>query len=383
VRIVLACALAVVATAAGTATASPGLELGIADSGGAYFGDPAAFYPQLAALHARFLRVDLRWGGTLGVARKRPRIARDPADPAYDWSRYDAIVLAAEAHGIAVVFSIFGTPAWANGGQLPTRAPWHASHLESFAFAAAQRYGGEYARADGVVIPAVRRWTAWNEPNLPIGLVPQWQRRGGEWRIQSAVDYAHICNAVVDGVHQTLIRGEQVACGDTAPRGNNAPLSARPTTSPLAFLRALKKAGARGFDAYAHHPYPTSARETPAMRPEARTAVSFGNLDDLIATVTELYGRKPIWIDEYGYQTNPPDALLGVTPAEQARYLTQSVGLARANPRIAMLLWFRVYDEPRLGGWQSGLETAKGARKPAFFAFAKAAAALERASVAG
>jgi hypothetical protein len=65
--------------------------------------------------------------------------------------------------------------------------------------------------------------------------------------------------------------------------------------------------------------------------------------------------------------------MLGVTPAAQARYLTQSVKIARASPRITMLLWFLLSDERRLGGWQSGLETAAGVRKPAFFAFARAA----------
>jgi hypothetical protein len=366
--------LAAAAIAATGASASPGLQLGITDSGDAYFADPGTFYPRLGELHSSLLRVHLNWGGKLGVAQRRPRDGADPADPAYDWSRYDRIVLNADAEGIHIVFSIFGTPRWANGGQLPTRAPRDASVLTDFAFAAAERYGGDYMREDGIVLPAVKQWTAWNEPNLPIGLVPQWKRVGGRWVIQSAIDYARICNAIVDGIHGTLLRGEQVACGDTSPRGNNAPTSGRPTTSPLAFLRAMKRAGASGFDAYAHHPYASSPNETPTTRPQARTAVSFGNLDDMIAVVTQLYGRKPIWLDEYGYETNPPDNMLGVTLAAQARYLTQSVAIARANPRITMLLWFLLCDETRLGGWQSGLETAAGVRKPAFYAFARAAA---------
>jgi hypothetical protein len=372
-RVAFAVVLAVAAVAASGASASANLQLGIADSGDAYFADPATFYPELGKLHSRLLRVHLNWGGRLGVAARRPVDAADPADPAYDWSRYDRIVLGADEEGIRIVFSIFGSPRWANGGQLPTRAPRKASELEDFAFAAAERYGGDYMREDGIVLPAVRQWTAWNEPNLPIGLVPQWKRVAGRWVIQSAIDYARICNAIVDGIHGTLLRGEQVACGDTSPRGNNAPASSRPTTSPIAFLRAMKQAGAAGFDAFAHHPYPSSPSETPTVRPHARTAVSFGNLDDMIKVVTQLYGRKPIWIDEYGYETNPPDHMLGVTLAAQARYLTQSVAIARASPRITMLLWFLLSDETRLGGWQSGLETAAGHRKPAFFAFARAA----------
>jgi hypothetical protein len=33
------------------------------------------------------------------------------------------------------------------------------------------------------------------------------------------------------------------------------------------------------------------------------------------------------------------------------------------------MLWFLLKDEPTLGGWQSGLITASGAKKPAFAAF--------------
>ena len=52
-----------------------------------------------------------------------------------------------------------------------------------------------------------------------------------------------------------MLRGQKVACGATAARGNNDPNGLKPSVSPLAFLRAMKKAGAAGFDAYAHHPY--------------------------------------------------------------------------------------------------------------------------------
>jgi len=374
VRFLAFAAVVVLAAAfASTASATRSLQLGIADSGSAYYEDPGSFYPVLGSLHAQVLRVQLHWGGGLGVVGVRPADPTDPADPSYDWSKYDRIVLDAADQGVEILFSIFGTPAWANGGQLPTHAPRHAIDLENFAFAAAQRYGGTFERSDGTILPRVRLWSAWNEPNLPIGLVPQWKKVGAHWRIQSAVDYARICNAVVAGVHGTLIPGQRVACGDTAPRGNNAPTSSRPTTSPLAFLRAMKKAGAKGFDVYAHHPYPSSPSETPTTRTTSPTAVTFGNLDVLVKELTTLYGRKPLWLDEYGYQTNPPDHGLGVSPAKQAQYLTQSVALARANPRVTMLLWFLVRDETRLAGWQSGLETANGVRKPAFAAFVRAA----------
>jgi hypothetical protein len=173
-------------------------------------------------------------------------------------------------------------------------------------------------------------------------------------------------------VHGTKLPGEKVACGATAPHGNNAPGSIRPSVSPLAFLRALKTAGLRNFDAYAHHPYYGSPRESPTTKPPSRTAVTLANLGDLTTELTRLYGPKRIWLTEYGYQTNPPDKQFGVSWANQARYLTQAYAIARANPRVDMMLWFLLRDDsPVSSGWQSGFFTSTGVRKPAYDAFRK------------
>ena len=42
----------------------------------------------------------------------------------------------------------------------------------------------------------------------------------------------------------------------------------------------------------------------------------------------------------------------------------------KANPKVDMMIWFLLKDESRVGaGWQSGLCTASGAKKPASRAF--------------
>ena len=46
--------------------------------------------------------------------------------------------------------------------------------------------------------------------------------------------------------------------------------------------------------------------------------------------------------------------------------MQQAYAIARKNPRIDMMLWFLVKDEPALGGWQSGLETVAGKKKPSW-----------------
>ena len=117
------------------------------------------------------------------------------------------------------------------------------------------------------MIPRVLMWMAWNEPNNPAFLSPQWKKVGKKYVPQAAIDYAKICNAVYTGIHSTFFGGEKVACGGTAPRGNNAPRQSRPSTSPLVFLAAVKTHGLKKFDAWAHHPYYQSPSETPRTPP--------------------------------------------------------------------------------------------------------------------
>ena len=369
-RVPLLCLVVVLAALSpGAASGSRYLQVGLTDHAAALNADPR-FFGTLGHLRTEVLRVNLYWGGPQGVARRRPVNGADPGDPAYDWSRYDRMVLNAARQQIRIAFTIFATPAWANRGRGRNRPPDNTVHLEKFAYAAAARYSGTWRRReDDRRLPPVRLWIAWNEPNLNLGLIPQFRKVKGRWVINSARDYARICNAIYDGVHITALTGQRVACGVTAPRGNNAPNQRRPSVSPLAFLRAMKRYGVRMFDAYAHQPYYGAPRETPRTPPRSRTAVTLGNIDVLIDEVTRLFGPKRIWLTEYGYQTRPPDLTFGVSWALQARYLAQAYSIARMHPRIDMLLWFLLRDEGRIDGWQSGLLSETGKPKPSFETF--------------
>src|SRR5439155_506575 len=212
------------------------------------------------------VRLNLYWGGKYGVARRRPVHPADPGDPAYDWSLYDRTVNYASQSGVQILFSIYGTPPWANGGHAPSYAPTFGIDLRNFAYAVARRYSGAFPGSDGRPLPAVHDWLAWNEPNNPIFLTPQYRRIAGSWVVESAVTYAKICNAIYSGIHATLVARERVACGGTAPRGNNNPSSARASVSPLAFLRSVKAAGLARFDAWAHNPYYSAPSDRPASK---------------------------------------------------------------------------------------------------------------------
>jgi hypothetical protein len=329
---------------------------------------PEKTFPTLVKLRAQIIRLDLNWNV---VAGKQPASPTDPSDPAYDWSSTDRTVLNAAKNNIQVLFTIYGTPRWAQGKQKGVnRAPRKMSSLRYFALAAAKRYSGKFQRDDKTRLPAVRRWLAWNEPNNPLFLKPQWAKVGKRRYIPiAAKTYAQICTAVWTGVHASRLNKEVVGCGATDPRGNNAARSRRPSISPTAFLAALKKYGLRRFDVYAHHPYYGRPGETPSTIPKGKQTVTLGNIGVLTKLLSKLYGNKKLWITEYGYQTRPPDRSFGVSWIKQAQYLTQAYKIARRNPRITMMLWFLLKDEGRLGGWQSGLFTAGGKKKPAFDAF--------------
>ena len=370
--IAAAAALVAALIGASTAHASKYIQKGIYDDAQVLYGNPDKVFPSLAQLGTQLVRVNLWWGGPNGVARRRPTNASNPADPAYDWSTYDRTVRYANAYKMATIFTVIGTPTWANASRGWNAAPSSPADLQAFVTAAARRYSGTYKLPDGTTNVRVSKWIAWNEPNNPVFMKPQWvPATGGKWVVQSAIDYAKICNAVVRGVKSVNV-ASKVACGVTSPRGNNQPGTSRTSTSPLAFLRAMKKAGARGFDAYAHHPYYGSPSETPATKPppgkrgQPPTAVTLGNFEVLTQELARLYGNVRVWVTEYGYQTNPPDKQYGVSPARQALYMKQAWTKLAASPRVDMMIWFLLRDEGRVGaGWQSGLYTVSGARKPA------------------
>jgi Glycosyl hydrolase catalytic core len=361
---------AIVLVAAGLAVpaaqAQRHLLVGIQDDAMTLRGNPQFTFSTLKQLRTQIVRINLNWPD---VAKRRPAHPQDPADPAYDWTVYDRAIRYAAQYGIKVLLTILFVPSWANGGHARNVPPNNYTDLRNFAYSAAERYSGHYVpntdASDETYLPAVKYWLAWNEPNNP-----NWLKQTAGGRFVSPRSYARICTAIWQGVHFTNFAGEKVACGATGPRGNNAPRTSRPSMSPISFMKLARKAGLRNLDAYAHHPYYGKPSETPTTKPRG-SAVTLGNINTLIAAVNKLWGKKRIWITEYGWQTTP-DRFFGVSFARQAAYVRQSYAIARANPRIDMMIWFMLRDDTNTGiGWQSGFLTARNKKKPAFSAFAR------------
>jgi len=290
------------------------------------------------------VRFTIRWDE---VERRQGRL---------NWGRTDQVLRGLNNRRMQVVATLVGTPAWANGGRAPRFAPPSGKDFATFAGAAAERY------------PFIRHWLIWNEPNL---------RRWLEPTIPGTY-VRRLLNPAYKAIHQANRRA-LVGGGVTGPRANVGGVS------PLDWLRGMRRAGAR-LDAYAHHPHPASAYETPTeggcFGAECKT-VTLANLRVLVDAVRRAWGGgKRIWLSEWGYQTNPPDKFLGVAPRLQAQYIGEAARLVYRMRQVDMLIQFLYQDEPQTDRFQSGLLNSRGRAKPGLYAFMFPLASTADGSVA-
>jgi len=337
----VAAALVVLSAWTSPAAASRWIQYGLQDDAWLLAGpDPDALPARIAILKklgVGIVRYNLQWSS---IAAQRPVHGADPFDPAYDWAAADTVLDALHDAGTPVLLTVNGTPSWANGGRGPSYAPTSSSPFTGFVTAAAERYSW------------VKKWTIWNEPNQPRWLRPN-----------SPKTYvSRILNPAYAVLHRE-IGGVQVGAGGTAPRAGTGGLS------PLAWLDGLHAAHAR-FDAYAHNPYPLSPQETPSAGACGHcTTVTLASMSRLIAKLDAYFGKKPVWLTEYGYQTNPPDRNFGVSWPKQAQFVSEASLRAYQLPQVTILIHYLYRDEPDPGAWQSGLQTDAGKVKPSFDAF--------------
>jgi hypothetical protein len=185
--------------------------------------------------------------------------------------------------------------------------------------------------------------------------------------------------------------------GALAPLGHR-PVKANVAMHPLQFLRSLgcvdrgyrriRSGGcahARPLRAFgfAYHPHPVNL--LPTQHAANRDDASIGDLRRLEHALDRTtahgilkpsYGRRfNLYLTEFGYQTNPPDVKVGVTPREQAARIQHADFIGYSDPRVKNMTGYLWRDEPlregsqRYAGWQSGLYFAGGRIKPLGRAF--------------
>ena len=324
---------------ASSVRASNGVQYGIQDDAWLEFG-PGTLNQRLATfkrLGVPIVRFTLRWNA---IARERPKNPTSPRDRAYDWRRPDRVLSGLRRYGLTPVLTLVGTPAWANGGRPPSFAPPRPRDFRRFATAAARRY------------PWVRYWLIWNEPNKRLWLRPT----------RAGIYVRHLLNPGYEAIHAVLPHA-RVGGGATGPRG------ALGGVAPVAWIRGMAAARAK-FDAYAHHPYPSNPAETPSSGGCRNCpSITMATLPKLLILVRRSFGPKPIWLTEYGYQTKPPDTILGVPPKKQATLLSLAAMRAWRLPRVTMLIQYLYRDEPILSRFQSGLVFIDDRWKPSLQGF--------------
>jgi hypothetical protein len=357
IRCALAAAfLALLLAVLGTprAHAAAGVKFGLTDDAWLVSGDGTleSRVTRLQTLGVRVVRFSLHWDQ---IAPTKPAAPTDPTDAAYDWSATDPVLDALRSRHIDVVLQLVGTPSWANGGKSSNWAPTSGATFHDFAAAAAQHYRW------------VRRWLIWNEPNQVRWLRPT----------TPAIYTARLLNPAYAAIHGQ-IAGAQVAGGGTAPR------AATGGVSPVAWLAGMHAARAR-LDAYAHNPYPLDPkRESPLGGGcSTCTTITMATIGKLVTAVAKDWPRARIWLTEYGYQSNPPDRILGVPLTQQARYVGEGAYAAYKTPRVDLLIHFLYRDEPSLGRFQSGLVTLADKPKPAYAAYELPLAQVSRTSFWG
>ena len=394
----------------------------------------------LKSLGVDRLRVTVTWAYVApnSTSRKRPArfVATNPADyrPAA-WGPFDRLALLAAQRGIALDFDVtVPGPLWAMADHPPS-AHYAANYRASpaafaqFVTAVGRRYSGHYRFAPvpggkSITLPRVSFWTIWNEPNQPGWLSPQWRRVAGR-RVQDA---SRLYREYLDGAFSALAATghrpatDTILIGELAPEGCSLdlpgpcsyPRPLRPIP-PIPFLQALycvnasyrpltgasaaalhcPQGGSRSafvqanpvlFEAsgFAHHPYSFFlAPDKPLADPEYVPLANLPRLESALDRVYATYGVRrqlPIYLTEYGYETDPPDPTRGIPPARQAAYLNQAEYLAWKDPRVKALSQFLLVDSaPNTldavgspGYWstfQTGLEFLSSRPKPALGAY--------------
>lgn len=312
---------------------------------------------------AKVTRIDVLWSD---VAKQRPAKAGDPGDPAYDWSRYDQIMRGLAARGIAVMADFYDTPKWASRTKQVGAAP-RAADAGRFAQALAARYSGSYPDPQGGTLPAVIALEIWNEPNISRFFQPQCAKRRGQPaesvspRIYAAMLAASF--ARIKKVSPNTI----VVAGVTGPAGSTPNFcETGVATGAIDFIKGLAKERP-DFDAFSVHFYPIGLPRQAFFTP------SWNTLDRVIATVDRIRPGRPIHVTETGYHTSYNRFhRYFVSEEQQAVSVDQTFEMAARHPRVDVVNWFNMQDNPF---WTGGLLRDDLSRKPSWDRFAAAAAA--------
>jgi len=299
--------------------------------------------------------------GTLSALQQlRPPWVRDflPwADVETGPGRYDASVLSALdgalsrlPQGTRVIIDVTGSPGWESGSTDPNHPPADPADYARFMRFLAGRFAGRVAA-----------WEIWNEEDA-----------SAFW--SGAAISADAYTALLKDTYPAI---KEVDPGATVLLGGL-------TGNDYTFLQQVYAAGGRGFfDAVGVHTDTACDVISPYQfirDPLASNAIdqyAFLGYQSVHAVMSANGdGAKNVWMTELGWSTDQGTCgsgqwsgqkAQGVTPADQATFLTQAYHCLAAVPYVPVALWFALTDTPASNSYY-GLMDASLNPKPSFAA---------------
>lgn len=221
------------------------------------------------------------------------------------------------------------------------------------------RFSTEVARA---MHGKVRRWSIWNEPNLPLWLSP----RGSAPRL-----YCQLFRAG-DRALRRVDHRNQVLVGELSS-----------LHSALTFIDRAGRACGRGgirADGFAYHPYQPNV--APGARDRHYNGIS--NLAKVKAALRRLArkhrlrtrhgGTLPLYLTEFGYPARS-SAYYPIRESRRASWYPKALVVAR-RARVRQFGIYQLYTPPRSllrqHIWNSGILTESGRALPSYTALLRA-----------
>jgi hypothetical protein len=377
---------------------------------------------EMRGLGADVIKVSISWRDLANGGK--PSNPDDPnAYPADKWAPYDAAVQGAIQRGLGVFLNVDGpAPDWASKGSAGATRP-NAAEFGHFARAVGTRYSGSFVPAAGAgtpaptpggggsppqpcivpplcgsamtaqagALPSVKLWSVWNEPNLPVFLLPQRSSTKSHYPVSPTL-YRNLYRAAYAGLAATGHGKDTILLGELLPVGKSSHTT-RSSIRPLEFLRevacvdsryhafkgaAAKERGCKGYkpiplSGIAYHPYALAGG--PTKRPPSNDDATIGTLSRVTKVVDRLRARGrfagarklPLWLTEFGVQTDPPDFLFGAPIKRVPTYLGMSERIAERNRRVYSYSQYPLVDDRTTSGFQSGLRFNNGTAKPGIY----------------
>jgi hypothetical protein len=289
---------------------------------------------------ARVVRIPVDWRGIVEAVPGAGSDLADPGSGVYRFGTLDAVVRGAVEKGLIPLLVIFDAPSFAEAParwRYAYKGSWDPdpARLQTFAAAVARRYDGSFPdpQRRGATLPRVRLFQAWNEPNLPEYLEPQWIVRARHWVAFSATMYRGMLDAVYAGV-KSVAASDIVVSAGIAPNGDPAGVG---RTAPVPFLRALlclpeahvSCPEPACFDVLAFHPLSVGDPDLAAPSALDVSISDAAKVTALLERAERLHtilpaGRKPVWVTELNWESDPP-ARGGVPGRLQAAWVSRAL----------------------------------------------------------